>query len=136
MPVRLWKIEVIFLKSGSNIFRYSTIFNYFIKNYSPINIISYSDLSRGNGELYLKLGFNKEYQTNPNYYWIIDNIKVNNVIDNGGVGFQNIVNHKKGNYLKSTFGNNGMFDMNNPNIYKTIIGGAAIQQLNKNKDKK
>ena len=28
-----------------------------------------------------------------------------------------------------------MFDMTNPNIYKTIIGGAAIQQLNKNKDK-
>ena len=26
--------------------------------------------------------------------------------------------------------------MTNPNIYKTIIGGAAIQQLNKNKDKK
>ena len=26
-------------------------------------------------------------------------------------------------------------DFSNPNIYKTIIGGAAIQQLNKNKDK-
>ena len=51
----------------------------------------------------------------------LNNIKVNNVIDNGGIGFQNIVNHRKGNYLKSTFGNNGMFDMSNPNIYKSLI---------------
>ena len=28
-------------------------------------------------------------------------------------------------------GNNGMFDMTNPNIYKTLVGGLAIGTLGK-----
>ena len=60
----------------------------------------------------------------------IDNIKLNNIND-GGLGDVTIVNHKPGNYLKSLIGNNGMFDMTNPNIYKTIIGGVATGTLGK-----
>ena len=33
--------------------------------------------------------------------------------------------------LKSAIGNNGMFNMNNPNIYKTIVGGLATGTLGK-----
>ena len=32
----------------------------------------------------------------------------------------------KSNQIKSAIGNNGMFDMTNPNIYKSIIGGATL----------
>lgn len=64
----------------------------------------------------------------------INKIKIKDIND-GGYGNIIIHNNRIGNYLKSAIGNNGMFDMTNPNIYKTIIGGAAIQQLNKNKDK-
>ena len=35
------------------------------------------------------------------------------------------------NQLKSAIGNNGMFDMTNPNIYKTLVGGLAIGTLGK-----
>lgn len=64
----------------------------------------------------------------------IDFIKLNNIHD-GWLGDVSIVNHKKGNYLKSLVGNNGMFDMTNPNIYKALIPaavatGAAAQSEN------
>lgn len=36
-----------------------------------------------------------------------------------------------GNNVKSAIGNNGMFDMTNPNIYKTIVGGLATGTLGK-----
>jgi len=34
--------------------------------------------------------------------------------------------------LKSAIGNNGMFDMTNPNIYKTIVGASVMGTLGKN----
>lgn len=53
----------------------------------------------------------------------LNNITLQNIVD-GGLGDVTIVNNKKGKYLKSLRGNNGMFDMNDPNIYKTLIPGA------------
>jgi hypothetical protein len=50
----------------------------------------------------------------------LDYVKLKNIEDSG-VGDVTIVNHKPGNYLKSAIGNNGMFDMTNPNIYKSIL---------------
>ena len=50
----------------------------------------------------------------------LDYVKIKNV-DDSGLGNVSIVNHKKGNYLKSLIGNNGMFDMTNPDIYKSLI---------------
>jgi endogenous inhibitor of DNA gyrase (YacG/DUF329 family) len=53
----------------------SKLFKYFIKNYKPIEVISYSDNSRGQGNLYKKLGFNLLHETVPNYYWSKNGIK-------------------------------------------------------------
>ena len=61
----------------------------------------------------------------------LNNITLRNVYD-GGFGDVTIVNNRPGNYLKSMVGNNGMFDMTNPNIYKAVVPGAiglgALQQ--------
>ena len=51
----------------------------------------------------------------------LDYIKINNIED-GGFGDVSMVNHKKGNFLKSLIGNNGMFNMNDPNVFKAITG--------------
>ena len=50
----------------------------------------------------------------------LNKIKLRNIID-GDLGDVTIVNNKPGNYLKSAVGNNGMFDMSNPNIYKSLV---------------
>lgn len=58
------------------------IFNYFIKNYNPQSIITYSDISKFTGNSYLKIGF-KPIQPNtitkPNYVWV--DIKKNIVLN-------------------------------------------------------
>ena len=53
----------------------SKLLKYFIKNYKPSEIISYSDSSRSNGDVYYKLGFELISDTIPNYYWIINGIR-------------------------------------------------------------
>ena len=64
----------------------------------------------------------------------LDYVKLKNIEDSG-VGDVTIVNHKPGNYLKSAIGNNGMFDMTNPNIYKALVPGViglgAASQIDK-----
>jgi hypothetical protein len=50
----------------------SKLFKYFIRNYQIEEVISYSDSSRGQGNLYNKLGFTLLHETEPNYYWVID----------------------------------------------------------------
>ena len=47
----------------------SKLFKYFIKNYNPSEVISFSDVAHTKGILYEKLGFSKEYQTPPNYFY-------------------------------------------------------------------
>jgi len=70
----------------------------------------------------------------------LDNITINNIYDSSfEPGTVRINNNKPGNYLKSMWGNNGMFDMTNPNIYKGLIPGAVAtgigtQMLQNNKD--
>jgi len=51
------------------------LFKYFVKNYSPKMIITYSDRSWDTGDLYRKLGFEFIGKTQPNYYYVIDRIK-------------------------------------------------------------
>jgi hypothetical protein len=53
----------------------SKLLKYFIKNYSPCNIISYSDFSRSDGNLYKKLGFELSHLSEPNYYYIINGVR-------------------------------------------------------------
>jgi hypothetical protein len=53
----------------------SKLFNYFLHNYNVKEIISYSDNSRSNGNMYKKIGFDKLHESKPNYYYIINGIK-------------------------------------------------------------
>lgn len=53
----------------------SKLFMYFLNNFNVNEIISYSDSSRSNGNLYKKLGFEFSHQSVPNYYYIIDGIR-------------------------------------------------------------
>ena len=50
---------------------------------------------------------------------------IDNIFDGTDVKREVIFNHKPGNYLKSAIGNNGMFDMTNPNIYKALVPAIA-----------
>jgi len=50
----------------------SKLFQYFIKNYNPENIISYSDIAHTKGSLYEKLGFEYRSISHPNYVWVKD----------------------------------------------------------------
>jgi hypothetical protein len=54
---------------------FGKLLNYFIKNYSPEKIISYSDRRWGTGEIYSKMGFSKILETNPNYFYTKDHSK-------------------------------------------------------------
>ena len=53
----------------------SKLFKYFLKNYNPKEIISYSDLSRSTGNMYKKIGFKLSHNSDPNYYYIIDGVR-------------------------------------------------------------
>ena len=59
-------------------------------------------------------------------------------VHDGILGDILIAAHKKRNYLKSAIGNNGMFDMTNPNIYKAILpiglGLGAASQLDQKRE--
>jgi hypothetical protein len=45
----------------------SKLLNYFIKKYSVKRIVSYTDRDWSLGDLYYKLGFNKIYESEPDY---------------------------------------------------------------------
>lgn len=47
----------------------SKLFKYFINNYNPSNIISYSNISKTRGLLYKTLGFKLINISSPNYIW-------------------------------------------------------------------
>ena len=51
----------------------SKLFNFFLKNYKPNKIISYSDIRLFNGGLYDKLGFKKIHESVPNYWYVLEN---------------------------------------------------------------
>ena len=47
----------------------SRLFKYFIKNNNIVNIVSYADKRRSNGNLYKQLEFKHIHDSNPNYYY-------------------------------------------------------------------
>lgn len=55
----------------------SKLFKHFIKNFEVSDIISYADRSWSSGDLYYNLGFCLSHETKPNYYYIIDRVRVN-----------------------------------------------------------
>jgi hypothetical protein len=50
----------------------SKLFNFFIKNFKPLKVVSYSDIRLFGGNLYNKLGFKKISQSKPNYWYVIN----------------------------------------------------------------
>ena len=54
----------------------SKLFQYFIKNYNPLNIISYANRDISNGNLYDKIGMNFIKNTPPNYWYFINSKKL------------------------------------------------------------
>lgn len=54
----------------------SKLFNYFNSKYKIENIISYSDISYATGRMYEILGFKEDGRSVPNYYWVVNGIKV------------------------------------------------------------
>ncbi len=50
----------------------SKLFSYFVKNYSPKEIITYSDKRWNTGNLYKQLGFNYSHASSPNYFYVIN----------------------------------------------------------------
>jgi hypothetical protein len=53
----------------------SKLFNFFLKNYKPIKIISYSDIRLFDGKMYKNLGFKKIHQSPPNYWYVINDLR-------------------------------------------------------------
>lgn len=54
------------------------LFNYFIKTYNPISIISYCDLSKFEGNVYKKLNFELKNKTKPALHWSKYNKQITN----------------------------------------------------------
>ena len=67
-----WKSGVI-VTGGSQ-----RMLKYFIDRYKPSSIITYCDISKFNGNSYVKMGFSFVEMTRPNYVWI--NLSDNRVI--------------------------------------------------------
>jgi hypothetical protein len=123
------------------------------KNMAELKLKNYDKnkggISTNNKELYDNMmdehysipgNWNTSYTTDK-YANFLDNhptlnkINLNNIED-GGFGDVTIVKHKPGHFLKSSIGNVGDYDMNNPNIYKGLIpgaiaAGAAASTMNK-----
>jgi len=53
----------------------SKLFKYFLRNYNIDRIISYSDISLFDGGMYEKLGFREISLSEPNYFWVVDEIR-------------------------------------------------------------
>jgi len=51
------------------------LFKFFIDNYEPQRIISYSEISKFDGSLYSKLGFISDSISKPNYFWVLENVR-------------------------------------------------------------
>lgn len=65
-----WELSRFCSKSNCNVVGgASKLFKYFIDNYNPKSIISYSNISHTRGNLYKTLGMTLQGISNPNYVW-------------------------------------------------------------------
>ena len=55
------------------------LFKYFLNKYSPESVHSYCDLRWGNGNIYQKLGFEFIRQTEPDYFYVSGNKRINRI---------------------------------------------------------
>lgn len=68
-----WELIRLCYKTGTVVIGGTEkLFKYFINNYKPKSIISYCDISKFDGNTYLKLGFETSPSslTTPNYVWV------------------------------------------------------------------
>ena len=71
-----WELNRFCNKINTNVIgSASKLFNYFINNYKPKEIITYANRSYSNGNLYKNLNFEYSHKTRPNYYYIVDKIR-------------------------------------------------------------
>ena len=54
----------------------SKLLSYFIKNYKPTRIVSYADKDWSIGNLYYRLNFKLEHETNPDYKYLLKNNRI------------------------------------------------------------
>lgn len=65
-----WELSRFCTKLNCNVIGgASKLFEYFLNNYHPSMIVSFSDVAHTKGKLYEKLGFQYQYMTSPNYVW-------------------------------------------------------------------
>jgi len=87
----------------------SKLINYFIKVYNPNRIISYADKSWSLGKLYENLGFNKLYETDPDYKYVVGDKRIH-----------------KSNFKKSKF-KNGLSESENMGEFSKIYDCGKIK---------
>lgn len=46
------------------------LYSCFVREYKPVSVISYCDLSKFSGAVYLRLGFKVDHISKPNYVWV------------------------------------------------------------------
>lgn len=63
--------KINYIINGSS----SKLFKYFINNYQIDEIISYSDVSMFDGNMYDMLGFEKVSISKPNYFWVVNSVR-------------------------------------------------------------
>ena len=94
------------------------IFKYFIRNYNPTSIISYCDLSKFKGNIYLSLGFSHLKDTPPSKHWYSEKLKMhitNNLLIQRG--FDQLLGNVYGNYGKGTSNEQLMLEHNFVELY-------------------
>jgi hypothetical protein len=73
MKLNEWNLNRFCNKSGFSVSGgASKLLTFFTKTYLPARIISYSDKDWSRGILYEKLGFQKVYETKPDYKYLVD----------------------------------------------------------------
>jgi hypothetical protein len=78
IPINEWNLSRFCNKLDYNVVGgASKLLKYFINNYNPTRIISFSDISWSNGDLYSKLGFSVSSISKPNYSYLIDKKRSN-----------------------------------------------------------
>lgn len=72
-----WNLNRLCTKNGLNVVGgASKLFTWFLKNIKPKRVVSYADLDWSRGDIYYKLGFNLDYQSDPDYKYIIKDKRV------------------------------------------------------------
>lgn len=65
-----WELVRFCSRKGTNVIGGANkLFNFFIQNYQPVSVLSYSDKAKTKGKLYEKLGFKEEGTSPAGYVW-------------------------------------------------------------------